>query len=210
MSRVIKFRDDCFGQRFFNLKELRLLKQLLEQSHNGIALLPEDGKKFDNRIISIFQATAPLRVVGFLELLCQIAYTRKHLLLTTPFSIPPDDVDTERINRVLVYINRHLGEKMTLAQISRVAGLTSVVFSRVFSRIVRKTFSQYVLELRIGKACRLLTETTRCIIEIAYESGFQNLSNFNRLFRKYRHMTPREFRNLSRSTIAEKNKRIVA
>jgi len=201
MSRVIKFRDDCLGRYFFDLAEMGPLKLLLLEAQNGVAFAPLDGKKFHDRILSLFQANGPRQVVLFLDLLCGLATAPRHLLMTSPHPVQPKDVDTERMNLALNYINRHLCEKITLPQVSRVVGLSPLVFSRIFSRIVRKTFSQYILELRLDNACRLLTETERSISEVGYESGFQNISNFNRLFRKNRTMTPREYRRHIRENI---------
>ena len=67
-------------------------------------------------------------------------------------------------------------------------------FSRYFKRVMGKTFSRFVNELRIGQACRALLETDRPIAEIAYDCGFNNLSNFNRRFRELRGVSPRQFR----------------
>lgn len=201
MSRVIKFRDDCLGKYFFELREMATIKQLLEQSLNGVVFSSGTDKTFNDKIAALFHAVGPRRVVLFLDLLCELATSPRHAMMTAPHSLPPKDIDTERMNLALTYVNRHLCEKITLAQVSRAAGLSPLVFSRVFCRVVRRTFSQYVLELRLDNACRLLTETARSISEIAYESGFQNISNFNRLFRKNRSMTPREYRNHIRNTM---------
>ena len=201
MSRVIKFRDDCLGKHFFELREMAPVKQLLEQSLNGVGFSPITGKKFQEKIAALFHAAGTQRVVLFLDLLGELAAAPKHMMMATPHSLIPKDLDTERMNLALTYVNHHLCEKVTLTQVSRTAGLSPMVFSRVFSRVVRKTFSQYVLELRLDNACRLLTETAHSISEIGYESGFQNISNFNRLFRKNRGMTPRDYRNHIRHTM---------
>ena len=206
MSRVIKFRGDVLGRDFFALREMAPIKQMLEQSLSGVVFSPGTGKKFHKKIAALFQSASPRRVVLFLDLLCGLASAKKHMMMAAPHPLPPKDIDTEHINSGLAYINRHLCEKVTLARVSHAAGLSPMVFSRVFSRVVRKNFSQYVLELRLDRACRLLTETARSISEIGYESGFSNLSNFNRLFRKNRGMTPREYRCRIRNTVGDRRR----
>jgi len=200
-SYVVKFRENCFGPDFWNLKEMAALKQLLAQALRGIALRPEDGLKFGGRIETLFLAPPPLRIARFLELLYDLTTAPKHFMLTLPQGKLPDDINTERIERALVYINAHFASGVTLTQAGRAAGLAPAVFSRVFSRVVRKPFSRYLLELRLSDVCRRLTDSRGEIAEIAGECGFRNLSNFNRLFRRNKGMTPKEFRRLATAAL---------
>jgi AraC-like DNA-binding protein len=87
-------------------------------------------------------------------------------------------------------------EPVSHREAARVAGLSPAAFSRFFRRNVGRTYQDYLARLRIGLACRALIETERSVSEVAFASGFGNLSAFNRAFRKLRGVTPREFRAL--------------
>jgi AraC-like DNA-binding protein len=96
-------------------------------------------------------------------------------------------------------VMQHLAEPLTLADVAAVAGLAPESFSRFFRRMTGRTFVGWLHEVRIGHACRLLSTTDRPVVEIALASGFGNLSNFNRVFRRRRHCTPRQLRHQLKS-----------
>ena len=202
MARVIKFSDDCLGRGFFDMKEMVSVKKLLELSGNGLAFPMETSNKLKEKITALFQSSGPHRIILFLDILNVLATSEKRLLSTEKCRAVPSEIEADRMDRALTYINANIGRKLTLSQVSRSVGLAPAVFSRFFSRVTRKTFSQYVLELRVSNACHLLLEANMSVSEICYNSGFNNLSNFNRLFKKVKQTTPREFRNKAKRIIA--------
>jgi AraC-like DNA-binding protein len=98
------------------------------------------------------------------------------------------------MNHVFQFLNRHLGEVIRLSEAARIVGLSDGAFSRFFRLHTGKTFPEFLNELRVGRACRLLVEQDKPITEVCYECGFTNLSNFNRQFRRLRSLTPGAFR----------------
>ena len=104
------------------------------------------------------------------------------------------EIDEERLQGVMTYIGAHYREDITLEKAAGLAHMTPSAFSRYFKQRTRKTFSSFVLELRIGHAAGLLMQTEKGIGAICYESGFNNLSNFNRYFKNIYRMQPRQFR----------------
>lgn len=201
MSRVIKFNPDCLGRDFFEMKEMAPVKRLLETACNGVAFPLETYARISEKIAELFQVSGPRRIVLFLDILSELASSETRYLTTGKSRVTPNDLETARMDRALACINDNIGRKLTLAQVSRTVGLAPPVFSRFFSKVARKTFSRYVQELRISNACNLLLESEWSVSEICYSSGFSNLSNFNRLFRKTKGMTPREFRNRARQAV---------
>ena len=101
----------------------------------------------------------------------------------------------ERINRCQSYVFEHLSEPIQLEDVASHMGMSPSAFSRYFKKVMGKTFSRFVNELRVGRACRLLLETDQPIAAVAFDCGFNNLSNFNRRFRELQGVNPRAFRN---------------
>ncbi|MCZ7644534.1 MAG: AraC family transcriptional regulator [Planctomycetota bacterium] len=98
------------------------------------------------------------------------------------------------MDRVCRYLTAGFLGELSQPEAARLANLSVPAFSRFFRRSTGKSFTRYVNELRIGHACRMLIETDKSVSEIAFASGFQNLSNFNRRFRELKRAGPREFR----------------
>ena len=102
--------------------------------------------------------------------------------------------DSERLNVAIKYMNSHLTGALTLTDVAHAVGLSPQAFSRFFHKFMGMPFVEYVASLRISLACRYLLETDRTIASICYLCGFNNLSNFNRIFKKRKGVTPKEFR----------------
>lgn len=194
-SRVIKFSADCLGEGFFDRPDMAQVRQLLDLSRHGVRFLPTDAQRLECLAEELFAASGSRRTARFLGLLCELAVCDRRLLLDLPYHANPNDVYSARINLAIDYINLHLKEKLTVGEVSRVAMLSSATFGRHFYRIMQKTFSQYLIELRLGLACGLLQNTSASVAEVCYDSGFTNLSNFNRMFLKKMRVTPRKYRN---------------
>jgi AraC-like DNA-binding protein len=131
-----------------------------------------------------------------LEILGLIADSRPGRMLASAVFVPEGKPQqTQRIERVCAWITQHFREPVTLTEAARQAHMSPPAFSTFFRRATNRTFIHFVHELRIGQACRLLLETDQSIAQIAFESGFENLSNFNRRFQELRRLTPREYRS---------------
>ena len=106
--------------------------------------------------------------------------------------------DSRRVQKVQDYINRHYQEEIRLGTLANMVGMTEVSFSRFFKLRTGKSLSDYIIDIRLGHATRLLVDSTMAIAEICYECGFNNLSNFNRIFKKKKGCSPKEFREYYR------------
>jgi transcriptional regulator GlxA family with amidase domain len=92
------------------------------------------------------------------------------------------------------YLNANFDKNVSLGEAARLASMTEVAFSRFFKARIGKTFVDTLIEIRLGHASRMLIDTTHTVNEIAYKCGFNNISNFNRIFKKKKDCTPKEFR----------------
>ena len=145
-----------------------------------------------------------MRFLKFLWLLYMLSVSDYRILSSSSFSHAERNPESRRVKKVKQYINDHYTETLKLEDMARLVGMTPTSFSRFFKLRTGKTLSDYVLDIRLGFAARMLVDSTKNISEICFECGFNNLSNFNRIFKGRRGVTPKEFRSMFK-----KNKVIV-
>ena len=121
-------------------------------------------------------------------------------LATSAFAKVEVDSDSRRILKVKNYIDDHYKDEMNLEQLANYVGMTPTAFSRYFKLRTGKNLSEYIVDIRLGHAARLLVDTTDSVSEICWATGFNTLSNFNRLFLKRKGCTPTEFRKKYQKT----------
>jgi AraC-like DNA-binding protein len=128
------------------------------------------------------------------ELLCELADTKATALATQIATSPKSADESGQLARVLDQLHKRFAEPIRIEDLCTAANLSARSLHRLFTRHLGENVSEYLGRLRIGRACMLLVETDYPISMVAAETGFSNLSNFNRQFREARHMTPKEFR----------------
>ena len=117
-----------------------------------------------------------------------------HVLSDSTFNNTEFSYNSRRVEKAIEYMNLNFQKSITLTEVAKLTNMADVSFSRFFKARTGITFMDSLLELRLGNASRLLIDTTQSIAEVAYNCGFNNISNFNRLFKKKKNCTPREFR----------------
>jgi len=194
-SIVLQFLPECFGTGFFRLGEMREVHALLERSRVGLSFHGPVRERVARMLSELPSLDGAARLVAFLEILQALARSRDYRRLASPTYAPSLALyQGERINRVCELISRRFRENVTQAEASRVAKMSGPSFSRFFRRATNRTFRAFLNEVRVGHASRLLLESDQSVAEICYDSGFGNLSNFNRQFLKLRKVSPRDYR----------------
>ena len=117
-----------------------------------------------------------------------------HTLSDATFNNVEFSYNSRRIGKAIDYMNQNFQKQISLTEVAKLANMTDVSFSRFFKTRTGITFMDSLLEMRLGHASRLLIDTTQSVSEVAYNCGFNNISNFNRLFKKKKGCTPKEFR----------------
>ncbi len=191
---VLQFPDAPLRQAAELIPELRDALPVLDRARHGIEFfgLSTQARERYERI----KHSHGLRRFGeFVELLCELsASTDYRLLSTVQLQSFDDDATMAQISGIVDDISAHCTEPVSMAEVSARAGMSESKFSRYFRRATGNTFTDFVNRLRINKACLMLMETDRYVTNICYDTGFNNVANFNRRFLEIKGMTPKEFR----------------
>jgi len=191
---VIQFRKNFLGSTFFEKTEVSNLKRLMKMAESGIQFINPD-KSLLERIHSLNQKKGIERLSDLLLLLNDISSRNSFKLLSAENTLKLSGLnDSKIINNVYKYVAENFQRKISFDTAASVANMQRSAFCRYFKRKTKKKFSQFVNEIRIMHSCKLLAETDKTIIEVAFECGYENTSYFNRQFRIYCNNSPRAFR----------------
>lgn len=191
----IYFNRSAFGTGFFELPEIRMINNFLDRTSTGIDVTGNTRVYLEERIVRLSSLEGFRRFSQFLEILDTLA-SSGDLDAISEFGIElvGKDNDADRLNRIFHFVFNHLQDEIRLEQVAEVAHLSPNGFCRFFKKKTRKSFFRFLIEARISKSRELLRESERTIAQCAYESGFNNLSHFNREFLISVGMTPRQYR----------------
>jgi len=193
-AHVIHFREDFAGAGFFKIPEMSSINELLKRSVQGINFLGESKALIHQMVESLSSATDFDKIFELVKILKMLSEeTNYELLSSGGFLTDFEKSDKRQLDEVYHYVMQNFQNLIKLEQIAEIVNMTASSFSRYFKRVNGKTFSQYVSEIRIGYACRLLIENEYQISRVCFESGFNNLSNFNRQFKSIMNYSPSEY-----------------
>ena len=194
-SIVVRFRQDFLGDAFLQIPEVDLVRQLLLRASRGFEIQGAARGKVSELMQQLAEASGFGRLLALLSILETLSRSSElQPIASASFSPELQDADQDRMQRVMRHIHQNLEQNIERDDVARCAGLSPGAFSRFFKTRTGKTLPQYVNELRIGRACSLLSDPGAKVADIALDCGFDNLANFNRQFRAVTHMAPRQYR----------------
>lgn len=194
---TIQFHRNLFEETFLHRNQMSFIKNMFEQSLRGILFSRETTQAIMPRLIVLPQKHGFDSVLELMSILHDLSISRNMRTLSdASFSnMETFSYNSRRVEKVMQFLNSNFEKNITLSEVSRLSAMTDVAFSRFFKLRTGTTFIDTLNEIRLGHASRLLIETTHNVTEIAYKCGFNNISNFNRIFKKKKDCTPKEFRN---------------
>ena len=193
---TIQFPLDLFGENMLNKNVLKSIKEMLFHSNRGIAFSKATIRQVLDKIISLSQKRGFDSFIELLTLLYDLSISRDQKLLTNiSFQRSDDFQNSEKIEKVYNYIKDNFHKKIKLEDAAKLLNMSVVTFTRLVKQRTGKSFIDFVNEIRLGYATRMLIESNKSISEICFECGFNNISNFNRIFKKKQGSTPSDFRN---------------
>jgi len=151
---------------------------------------------------TIASETEPFeQYMSFLKIMHELAKADdSRVLASSSYAQADESTQSRRIRKVEQYVSEHYREDIRLEDLAALVGMAPSAFSRFFRQRTGRTVVDYIIDIRLGNAARLLVDTTQNVSEICYSCGFNNLSNFNRVFKAKRGYTPRDFRTLFKKT----------
>jgi AraC-like DNA-binding protein len=192
---TIQFHKDLFDEKFLRRNQLNFIRKMLERSARGILFSKETIEQITPRLMTLGQKQGFDSVLELLSILHDLSISRNmHTLSDATFSNAQLSYNSRRIEKAFEYMNQNFQKNISLNEISKLVNMTEVSFSRFFKAKTGITYIESLLELRLGHASRLLIDTSQSVSEIAFNCGFNNISNFNRLFKKKKNCTPKSFR----------------
>lgn len=193
---TIQWHKDLFDDRFLQRNQMSFIRRMLERSARGISFPAETVAHVVPRIRSLSQHAGFDSMLELLSLLHDLSLTRQTVSLCNDgfTNQKAVDLNSRRLDKAFRYMLHAYQEPITLKDVAKLVNMTEASFSRFIRKRTGKTFIDSLNDIRIGHAARLLIETTHSVSEISYKCGFNNVSNFNRLFKRKKKCTPREFR----------------
>lgn len=194
---TIQFSGDLLSFQIMNKRLFLPIKQLLMESMQGLQFYGEEAERIKDDILELTKMQGFLTATKFLSILNSLAHAPRRKLVSNMYEseIIIHKSKSRRINKVCRYIEENISHRITLSDAAGLVNMSDSAFSHFFKRQTNISFITYVNNLRVAKACDLLANTTLSASEICYDCGFNNKSNFIRLFTKRKNMTPIEYRN---------------
>jgi len=199
-STVIHFFEDFMGERFLHLPETRHIKTLLGKAKNGVLFKGVEADRIGNLIEKVHAAEGISQIIALITCLSEMALCEVHSSLSSiGFKYEFSGLESKRINAIYNYSFNHFQRKIKLEEIAEIAGMSPNSFCRFFKNTTGKTYSDFVTEVRVGYACKLLISSKISMKEVCYESGFNSFSCFHEYFKKLTGQTPLVYQNAYRN-----------
>lgn len=194
-ATVVYFKENFLGDSFWQLPPIAPIKKLLALSRCGIKFQGETKEELKRQIQLLDEQKNSIgRIIDLLSILKIMAETKEYeLLLNTAFTKYVSEDECERINKVYQFIIDNYTVNPTLEQVSAVANMSETAFCRYFKSHTNKTYTQFLNDIKVDNACRLLIDNRLSISQICFETGFNNFTHFNDQFKKITGITPKQY-----------------
>ena len=195
-STVIHFQENFIGERFLLLPESRALKAVFEKAQQGILFSGKEALNLIFLMDKVHKSSGFRRIISLMECLEALASINHLTLLSSiGFRYHEYDSENERLNTIYNFTLKNFMKKIELKEIASITGLIPNSFCRYFKTRTGKTYNQFLLEIRIGYACKLLLDNNQSIKQVCFESGFNNFSCFHKSFKSITGYTPQGYQN---------------
>ena len=190
---VIQFSED-FISAFTGYDECVGIGKLLSDSSRGLFFDAESSSRVAKLIRKVPEKKGVARIAYLLKILEELALLQPTELSSAHYPASRSRKNESRINKICGFLQDHAQETISLDEVADMVHLSKSAFCKFFKRMMKTSFSDYLNDIRIARACFLLSETDKTVREIAGETGFESLTYFNRTFLKKKNRTPSAFR----------------
>lgn len=194
---TIQFSSDLLNYQIVGKRLFSPIRQLLQDSMQGLQFYGADAERIKDEIIELTRMQGFQTATKFLNILNSLAHASRRKLVSNMYEseILISQSKSRRISKVCKYIEENISQKISLSDAAMLVNMSDSAFSHFFKKKTGISFITYINNLRVAKACDLLASTSLSASEICYDCGFNNKSNFIRIFTKRKNMTPIEYRN---------------
>jgi AraC-like DNA-binding protein len=193
-SIVVHFLESSFSPGFFTLPESKKLLDFFEKSRRGLNVTGKTNKIVSRKMHELCETEGLTRWIGLLDILNILSGSKDLNFISNAVVHGKNDSESERLNLVINFVMENFKREIMVDEAASLVSMAPNSFSRYFTQRTRKTFTAFVNSVRLNHACRLLIESQLAVTEICFESGFNNLANFNRHFRASYKTTPFHYR----------------
>jgi len=196
---VLHFNRDLLGEGFLDSASCQTVRHLLEKAKGGLSIQGPTQDRVARDLLMLKELAPFPRLIAFLQILhsLTLAGSDVQVIDSSEGNYTLSPVDLERINRVYAYVIANYTREVHLDEVAHLANMTETAFCRYFKKVTRKTFVEMVTEFRIKHACQMLRTSAKTMVEICFESGFGNLSHFNKQFKLNMNMPPLQYRKMT-------------
>ena len=192
---VVQMKEDFLGAEFLKKPEMSYVKRLFERAKQGISFRGTTKWEVGEELRNLPRLSGFDRMIKLLQILQRLAKSEEYdLLHASGFGIEVNAQDHDRIERVYEYVEKRFQKEVSLDEVAKEVNMTVPAFCRYFKRLTNKTFTQFVNEYRVAHACQLLADESLTISNIGFESGYNNISHFNKQFKNITNTSPGEYR----------------
>ncbi|MFT3827188.1 MAG: helix-turn-helix domain-containing protein [Chitinophagaceae bacterium] len=182
--RVAHFCEDFWGSQFLQLPENVNLRTMLDKAKRGLQITGSTRQHVADILDELLHADGTQRIILLMDALTTIANCKQLTTLSSiGFKYDMMEAEKDRINAIYEYSLKNFKRNIQLEEIASVANISPNSFCRYFKSRTRKTYSQFLIEIRVGHACKLLIENNLSIKQLCYESGFNNFTSFHKYFK---------------------------
>jgi AraC-like DNA-binding protein len=189
---VAHFKNDVFGKSFFLLPEIKHVFAFLNKN-DAIQLLNKLKKEVTALLVDMETAKGFERINLLLQTLQKMSSSSSFSRLTQDFSSPDNNINPA-IEKIIEYSFKHYLEPVTLQQVAEIAEMSIPTFCRFFKKNIKKTYFNFLQDLRVSHACKLLTTTNKPVMDCCYESGYNSWAHFSKQFKQIKQITPSMYR----------------
>lgn len=193
---VVQMLPSFLGDSFFEIPELKNIKKLLQRAQYGIVFHGDAKREIGSKLEALSSVTPVDRLIGLLKILSMLEQTKNYTLLNADgYILEAKLEDNQRINMIFNFVQNEFQRSITLDEISEKVNMTKPAFCRYFKKITGKTFVDFVNTYRLTHAAKMLHEKQVSILDVCFDSGFNNFSHFNKKFKAFTGRTPTQYRN---------------
>lgn len=192
---VMHFHPDCLGRDFLNVSETQEILKLFSLAKNGLIIHGDTKKRVKEKMATMKEETGLTKLIHLFGIFQTLVNTTEYKVLSNSFSHTKlNETDENRMDKILSYTLKNFRDKIFIDNVASLSNLSVTSFCRYFKTIANKSYFDFLTEIRLNHACRLIVDSDLTIQNIAVESGFENTSNFYRHFKNFKGMAPKDYK----------------